>query len=476
MRKPHFIQTQSRSGEKMKKLNLLLGVVLTAVLVLTACAQPTPTQAPTAPPATEAPATTEAPVPATEAPVSETTLVVWDQFYRDVESQVMETLNAEFEAAHPGVKIERVVKTLDDLKVTLKLALAEEDGPDVAQVNQGRSDMGAMVAAGLLLPLNDYATQYNWGERFSSSVASRNSFTEDGKTFGQGNLYGVSPTAEVVGVYYNKTIFDANGWTIPATFDEFETLLATIKAAGITPISFGSLDGWNAIHEFSAVQHLLVTPEYINDFVYGVNNVSFDIPENQEAARIMQDWVDKGYFTDGFPGIGYDDSNKAFKAGQGAMTITGSWLTGELLTDTDQQFGFFLLPANPGHTRMAIGGVGVPFSIRKTTAQPNLAAEYLDWMISPRAAELWAGVGMLPAMPMAEGVTIEASPLFTDTMVAWNTINSENMVGHYIDWATPTFYDTIVAELQKLFGKMTDPAAFTAAVQLDYAAFLAGTN
>ena len=460
----------------MKKLNLLLCVVLTTALVLTACAQPTATKVPTAPPATEAPAATEAPVAATEAPAAETTLVVWDQFYRDVESQVMETLNAEFEAAHPGVKIERVVKTLDDLKVTLKLALAEEDGPDVAQVNQGRSDMGAMVEAGLLLPLNDYASQYNWGERFSSSVASRNSFTEDGKIFGQGNLYGVSPTAEVVGVYYNKTIFDANGWTVPTTFDEFETLLATIKAAGVTPISFGSLDGWNAIHEFSAVQHLLVTPEYINDFVYGVNNVSFDIPENQEAARIMQDWVDKGYFTDGFPGIGYDDSNKAFKAGQGAMTITGSWLTGELLTDTDQQFGFFLLPANPGHTRMAIGGVGVPFSIRKTTAQPDLAAEYLDWMISPRAAELWAGVGMLPAMPMAEGVTVEASPLFTDTMVAWNTINSENMVGHYIDWATPTFYDTIVAELQKLFGKMTDPAAFTAAVQVDYAAFLAGTN
>jgi raffinose/stachyose/melibiose transport system substrate-binding protein len=460
----------------MKKLNLLLCVVLTTALVLTACAQPTATQAPTAPPATEAPAATDAPVAATEAPAAETTLVVWDKFYRDVESQVMETLNAEFEAAHPGVKIERVVKTLDDLKVTLKLALAEENGPDVAQVNQGRSDMGAMVEAGLLLPLNDYASQYNWGERFSSSVASRNSFTEDGKIFGQGNLYGVSPTAEVVGVYYNKTIFDANGWTVPTTFDEFETLLATIKAAGVTPISFGSLDGWNAIHEFSAVQHLLVTPEYINDFVYGVNNVSFDIPENQEAARIMQDWVDKGYFTDGFPGIGYDDSNKAFKAGQGAMTITGSWLTGELLTDTDQQFGFFLLPANPGHTRMAIGGVGVPFSIRKTTAQPDLAAEYLDWMISPRAAELWAGVGMLPAMPMAEGVTVEASPLFTDTMVAWNTINSENMVGHYIDWATPTFYDTIVAELQKLFGKMTDPAAFTAAVQVDYAAFLAGTN
>lgn len=456
----------------MKKTVLLLSLGLSLVLILSACTTPVPTEPPAAPAAPEAPAI-EAPA-ATEAPAAATTLVVWDQFYRDVESQVMDTLNAEFEATHPGVKIERVVKTLDDLKVTLKLALAEEDGPDVAQVNQGRSDMGAMVEAGLLLPLNDYATTYTWSERVSASVASRSSFTEDGKTFGSGNLYGVSPTAEVVGVYYNKTLFEANGWVVPTTFAEFETLLATIKAAGVTPISFGSLDGWNAIHEFSAVQHLLVSLDYINNFTYGVNNVSFDTPENQQAAAVMQDWVDKGYFTDGFAGIGYDDSNKTFKAGEGAMTITGSWLTGELLTETDQEFGFFLLPGNPDQTRLAIGGVGVPFSIRKTTAQPDLAAEYLDWMISARAAELWAGVGMLPAIPLAEGAAVDVSPLFTDTMVAWNTVNQENAVGHYIDWATPTFYDTIVAELQKLFGKVSTPADFSAAVQVDYAAFLAG--
>jgi raffinose/stachyose/melibiose transport system substrate-binding protein len=457
----------------MKKFSLLLSIILAAALLLAACAKPAPTEVPVAtePPVAEEPAVEEPPA---EVPAEEITLVVWDQFYRDVESQVIETLNAEFEAAHPGVKIERVVKTLDDLKVTLKLALVETGGPDVAQVNQGRSDMGAMVEAGLLLPLDEYTAAFNWGERFSASVASRNSFTEDGKTFGSGNLYGVSPTAEVVGVYYNKTLFEANGWVVPTTFDEFEALLATIKAAGVTPISFGSLDGWNAIHEFSAVQHLLVSLDYINDFTYGVNNVSFDIPENQQAASVMQAWVDSGYFTDGFAGIGYDDSNKTFKAGEGAMTITGSWLTGELLTDTDQEFGFFLLPGNPDQTRLAIGGVGVPFSIRKTTAQPDLAAEYLDWMISPRAAELWAGVGMLPAMPMADDAVVEVDPLFTDTMIAWNTVNEENAVGHYIDWATPTFYDTIVAELQKLFGMVTTPAEFTAAVQVDYATFLSG--
>jgi raffinose/stachyose/melibiose transport system substrate-binding protein len=86
-----------------------------------------------------------------------------------------------------------VVKTLDDLKVTLKLALSEANGPDVAQVNQGRSDMGAMVEAGLLLPLDSYLAKYNWGSVFSTSVASRNSFTPDGKTFGRAIVRRVSP-------------------------------------------------------------------------------------------------------------------------------------------------------------------------------------------------------------------------------------------------------------------------------------------
>jgi len=382
----------------------------------------------------------------------------------------METLNAEFEAAHPGVKIQREVKVLADLQTTVKLALGNADGPDVAQVNQGRNDMGALVEAGLLLPLNPYLEKYNWSSVFSTSVASRNSFTEDGKTFGTGNLYGVSPTPRLVGVFYNKDNLQENGWDVPTTFEDFEALLAKIKAAGITPISFGSLDGWNAIHEYSAIQHLLVSLDYINNLTYGVNNVSFDIPENRQAAQILQDWAKAGYFTEGFPGIGYDDCNNLFKAGNGAMTITGSWLAPELMVGTDQEFGFFLLPPFAGKTGLAIGGVGIPFAIRKTSEKQELAAEYLNWMISPRAAELWAEAGMLPAMALPEDSKVDTNNLFGDTLNAWNTINTGNAVGHYIDWATPTFYDTLVAELQKLLGGISTPANFTEAVEADYSA------
>ncbi|MEA4812964.1 MAG: extracellular solute-binding protein [Anaerolineaceae bacterium] len=461
----------------MKKLSLLISVFLAFSMVLAACQTPAPatpaapTQAPAAEP-TKLAEPTKAPE-ATQAPAQTQTLIVWDQFYRDVESKVMETLNAEFEAAHPGVKIERVVKNLDDLKVTEKLALSKADGPDVAQVNQGRSDMGALVEANLLMPLNDYSAKLGWDKIITSSIASRNSFTADGKTMGSGNIYGVSPTAEVVGVYYNKGLFQKNNWQIPTTFEDFMLLLAKIKAAGVTPISFGSLDGWNAIHEFSAIQHLLVSPEYINDLVYGVNNGSFDTPENQQAAQLLLEASKAGYFTDGYAGIGYDDSNKTFKAGQGAMTVTGSWLASELIEGTNQQFGFFLLPGPGGKPSMAIGGVGIPFAIRQGTPKADLAAEYLSWMISPRAAQLWAEISYLPAMEVPAETKMEKGSLFEDTLNAWQTVNKASLVGHYIDWATPTFYDTLVAELQKLLGGVSTPAEFTAAVEKDYSAFLA---
>lgn len=437
----------------MRKTRILTILVLTFLLAFTACSQPVEQEA-------------------TEEASSETTLVVWDQFYREEESKVIETLNAEFIAAHPGVKIQRETKVLADLQMTIKLALSESDGPDVAQVNQGRSDMGALVEAGLLLPLDDYLAQYGWGNVFSTSVASRNSFTPDGNTFGQGSLFGVSPTAEVVGVYYNKGIFKDNGWSVPTTFEDLEQLLADIKAAGLTPISFGSLDGWNAIHEFSAIQHLLVSLDYINNLTYGVNNVSFDTAENRQAAEILSNWAKAGYFSEGYAGIGYDDSNNLFKSGEGAMTITGSWFAPELMTGTEEEFGFFLLPGFSGKATMAIGGVGVTFAIRKSTEHADLAAEYLNWMISPRAAELWAEIGMLPAMSLPAESKVNTDNLFGETLFAWDTINKNNAVGHYIDWATPTFYDTLVSELQKLLGGISTPADFTAAVEVDYANFL----
>ena len=133
------------------------------------------------------------------ASMGDLTLTVWDQEVRSGQDKQLDALNASFEDKYPNVTIERVSRSFEDLNKTLRLAINSDDAPDVVQANNGRSIMGAFVGAGQLRPLDGYAETYGWEERFSDDVRSLASYTEDGATFGAGNLYGVPHTGELVG-------------------------------------------------------------------------------------------------------------------------------------------------------------------------------------------------------------------------------------------------------------------------------------
>jgi raffinose/stachyose/melibiose transport system substrate-binding protein len=408
--------------------------------------------------------------PAAEGGFEGQTLVVWDQWARGVEGDVVDQLNAEFEEEHE-VTIERETKTLDDLNATIGLAMGQSDGPDVAQVNQGRSDMGALVEAGRLMDLTSIAEERGWFDRFSENLLNRNMFSEDGSEFGTGNLYGIAPQAEIVGWYYNREKFEELSLEEPATFEELTNVLADIQAAGETAITFGNLDAWPAIHTYGAVEHVLVDTEYLNDFVFNLGDASFDIPENVEAAEMMQQWVEAEYFTPNFEGIGYDDSWAQFAAGEGVLMLTGSWISGEL---EQEQFGFFLTPGqSTGEVVPQIGGQGVPLAVRADTGVPDLAVEYVDWMVSERAAQLWAEAGLLPSGEPPAG-TVGEGTLLADIVDGWQITLAEDAVGHYLDWATPTFYDTITAELQRLLSLSVEPQTFVDTLEQDYASSTGG--
>jgi raffinose/stachyose/melibiose transport system substrate-binding protein len=397
-----------------------------------------------------------------------TVLSVWDVWTRDVENAMGEELAAEFEAAHPGVDVQRTAYLFDDLMTTLPLALSDEGGPDVAAVNQGKTSMGSLVEAGLILPLNAYADQYDWWSRYAEVLHARNSFSEDGLTYGEGNLYGVSNTAEVVGVYYWKQAFEDLGLTVPTTFEEFEALLQTIKDAGQTPLSFGSLDGWPAIHEYSAIQHPLSTVQAIDDFIFRREGATFVDDANLLAAQKLVGWSDAGYFPEGYEGMDYDNQTlQTFLNQEAVMWITGSWMTSVIVEQAGEEgVGFFVIPpADPANPPLAIGGVGIPFGISARSANADLAAEYIDFITSPEVAARLLEVGFLPASPVDPAALTEGT-LTAETVAGWNLISSANAVGHYIDWAIPI--DDINAALQELLGKQITPEEFITQVQEAY--------
>lgn len=398
------------------------------------------------------------------------TMKVWDIMTNPVVNSVQEQLNQEFLDAHPGVTIDRTNMSFSDLIATVNLALASDDAPDVPMVNQGAPDMGEAVKADLLLPLDSYAEQYGWNNLYSDKLLNRFRWS-DTHQFGEGALYGLASTAQYVGVYYNKAIFDQLGLGIPETFEEFQNHMATIKEAGITPIVYGNLDAWPAIHLYGTVQHLFSSTDELDTLIYSRGG-TWKTEGNIEAARIIQDWIAKGYLTEGFSGISYDDSWGLFLQGQGAMMITGTWITGEFVSNPDIRF--FLMPplgANKGTVPPHVAGTEVAFTISVKSELADLGAEYINFLHSPRAADLWLQAGLIPAMAADESLLVPDT-LITDTYIAWQKLNESNALGHYLDWATPTFYNTITSSLQQLEGSKLTPEEFIDVLEKDYQDYL----
>jgi raffinose/stachyose/melibiose transport system substrate-binding protein len=400
-------------------------------------------------------------------------LVFWDSNNSGELQKLVETLAEEFAAQNEGVTVEHQGFETAQLDDQLQRAIQSGEGPDISQINNGENSMGPLVRAGLIVPMDDYAEQYGWNDLLSPGLIARNRYTEDGTTIGEGTLWGVSSTAEIVGFYYNKQIFADNGVEIPETFADLEAAMQTFKDAGVTPLVFGNLDPWPASHLFGEILGTMTTREYLDGLIYRQGNKSWETDEIKQAAAKLQEWKQNGYLLQGFEGISPDDAVSLFAAGQGAMLMQGSWDAPNVAVQMNENAGFFLMPPQEaGGAVLHVGGVGIPYGITQNAEDPDLAAEFINFLVSERALELMVEQSALP------GQTVPAEMITPDTLAgdlytAWNAANEADAIGHYLDWATPTFYDTLNAELQRLLGDQTTPEAFAQALQADYARFLA---
>ena len=404
------------------------------------------------------------------------TITVWDQESGQT-SRIWDQLNAGFEAQYPNVTVKRVKRDFGELKTLLRLAISGPHPPDVVEVNQGWPDMGQLVKAGLLLPLDNYAQAYGWTDRVSENVLSVSSWSPDGKEFGTGDLYGYTSMGEIVGVYYDKQKLADLGLSVPATFADFEHDLAVAKQAGEVPIMFGNNDAFPGIHEYAVVQDQMASVQDLTDFIFGSGGgtLSFDTPANVQAATTLQDWVRKGYFEPGFGGGNYQTAVNDFAKGQGVFMITGNWIVADLGAD-NTNFGFFPMPPlQAGDPPVATGGAGFPLSITAGSKNPDAAAAYIDWMTSDDASRQLLQTGQIP-LHTGEAASVQPGTVLADVIDSARAVSEADGVVPYEDWATPTFYDTLTASIQELMALRLTPQEFVDKVQRDYADFQASRS
>jgi len=442
---------------------LALGGAGAAALATAACTPGSPARVVKAPPKPARTGVTE------KGPV---TLVLWDQETGQV-SRIWNGLIKGFERKYPNVTIHRVERGFSDLKALLKLALAGPHPPDVVEANQGWPDMGEMVKAGLLLPLDNYASAYGWDKRVPPTINADNSWTGGGKRFGTGSLYGFTNAGEIVGVFYNKTMLRKLGLPLPATLADFENSLAVAKRAGEVPIQFGDVDAWPGIHEWAAVQERFVPESYMKDFIFGLdyNRVSFVTPQNLRAATIIQDWTRKGYFTPNPLAIGYGDSVAHFVKGQGLYMITGNWIVASLGAD-NPDFGFIAMPPlAPGGPLVSTGGPGFPLSIASSSRHPDVAAAFIDWMTNDAAAQALVRSGEIALNKGFTPTGVQPGTVLSDMLATAARLRDADAIVPYEDWSTPSFYNTLTASFQELLGGKVTPGQFLSKCEADYSAF-----
>ncbi|SEN47209.1 extracellular solute-binding protein [Lihuaxuella thermophila] len=141
---------------------------------------------------------------------------------------------AEFEKAHPGVKVKLVPIQASEADFFAKMALTMKSpatAPEV--VTEDTFMISSDAAAGYLEPLDRYVSGWDEWNQFFEPVQ-RGMKAEDGK------IYGVPYSTDTRGLYYNTNIFKKAGLPVPWQPKTWEDVLAAARAIkqkvpGVTP-------------------------------------------------------------------------------------------------------------------------------------------------------------------------------------------------------------------------------------------------
>jgi raffinose/stachyose/melibiose transport system substrate-binding protein len=401
-----------------------------------------------------------------------TTLVVWDAEAAGP-SKTLNQLNAAFEKAHPNITIKRVNRgDFNAYQTQVKLAASSSSPPDVFEGNQGYGLDGQLVKAKLIQPLDKIAAKYGWSRRFSSTMLRPMRWTPDGKHWGSGPLWGVSPKAEIVGVFYNKALLAKLGLKRPTTFASFQSSLAAAKQKGITPILVGDLDQWPMRDVLAPLIGVYAPPKSVNDWIFGRPRVSFNQRGVVKALATLQQWAHAGYFEDGYLGVGQTDATGQFAQGKGLYFFTGPWENAGFTSGLGTKVGFFVLPGRPGHPPAAEGGPSLPFEISSKTKHLAEAAEYLDFIVSAKSARTWLRNGEVSSVKTVNPTKlVPQNSSLNDIIRAYQRQSSAERMFSYLDYATPTMTQTLLAGLQQFVGGSESATSFAQSVQKDWVHF-----
>lgn len=290
-----------------------------------------------------------------------------------------------YEAEHPGVKIELIQEDDDSVKGKTKTLVASNSIPDVYFSWTGT--WGGNFVRGKravdLTPVIGPDTE--WGKTFAPAAVS--AFVYDGK------FYGIPLYLDAKFMGYSKKIFGDLGLLVPTDLDGLLAACDTIKAAGITPISFGNKEPWAAVHYLGQLLAYNV-PQTVLEKDFDPATAEYTDPGYVEALNQFKAIVDRCTIGEGVNGLSYQTAIQELSDGMSAMYYQeiiefDNSATPETVLKPEE-FGFFPLPAPKDAKGDPKALEGAPEGYMISSASPNvpLALDFMKFVTTQANAKV----------------------------------------------------------------------------------------
>lgn len=290
---------------------------------------------------------------------------------------------AKFESSHPNIKVEMEAVADEPYKDKIRTVMASGNVPDIFFSWAGEFSW-KFARAGQAMDL----TQAFQGSDWKNNVVG--SSVEPYKW--QGKIYGIPINMDAKYMVYNKAIFAKLGLKIPTTWDEFQQVCEQLKAAGVTPISFGNDQPWASAHYIGNLNAHLVPGDVLQaDYLLTADaSKLFTDPGYVEALKRFKLLNDKGYFTKSPNAVSHSLARTSFYAGKAGM-INLDLIEFPLVAKSElgaDGFGFFRFPDGTGGKgdQNLLSGAPDGFMISAKTKYPKEAVEFLKFLTTPEVA------------------------------------------------------------------------------------------
>ncbi|MCD9021610.1 extracellular solute-binding protein [Cohnella silvisoli] len=265
----------------------------------------------------------------------------------------------------------------------------------------------SLVEAGKLEPQDDL-WDHKAFDNETKTLKEVQSGIYEGRTVLLNKMYAIPYGQSITGLFYNKVLFEKNGWNQnPKTWSEFTALIDTIKASGIIPITYpgkypGYLDFSIGIPKMFEIAEINGNLDKFNDDYRNFKAPFYASAESLDVYNKIYELGKKKAFPDGVAALTHTQSQMQLLQGQAALASTGEWVQNEMKDSIPDGFkwGFMLAPMgdNPDGIKyyQSYAGGGHYIWAAKPELNKKWAKEFLAWLwnldVQQRYAEKAGGL------------------------------------------------------------------------------------